>query len=138
MRRIHIVEDLCNGCRLCQTFCSSLEAGVFGDSGRIRVVRQPGGEGQTLQVDCDGACLRPAFDGETPTCVSVCPTGALFFASPEEALSLRQQLEEARQSHALFKVIAPWKWPFPWNKPAANPADASLPPRSAQPCRGQR
>jgi Fe-S-cluster-containing dehydrogenase component len=120
MKRIYVFEDLCNGCRLCQTFCSSLEAGVFGEHGRVRVLKVPGEERDIPIVDCDGVCLRPIYDDHTPTCVSVCPTGALIFADQEEAIDKRLAWEKARQTHGLFKLVAPWKWPFEWNEQAAN------------------
>jgi hypothetical protein len=25
--------------------------------------------------------------------------------------------EVSKREHSLFKVIAPWKWPFPWRRP---------------------
>jgi len=116
MERIYVIEDLCNGCRLCQTFCSSLSEGVFGEHGRVRVLKTPGEERDIPLVDCDGVCLRPIYDGRIPTCVSVCPTGALFFAEQDEAISMRLAWERARQAHGLFKVIAPWKWPLRWSE----------------------
>jgi Fe-S-cluster-containing dehydrogenase component len=122
-KRIYIIEDLCNGCRLCQTFCSSLEEGVFSEHGRIRVLKPPGEERDIPLVDCNGVCLRPIYDERTPTCVSVCPTGALFYATQDEAMSMRLAWEQARQAHGLFKVIAPWKWPLPWRQPSPETAD---------------
>lgn len=116
MKRIHVIEDLCNGCRLCQTFCSSLQEGVFSENGRIRVVKVPGEERDIPIVDCNGHCLRSIYDDGVPTCVAVCPTGALIYAGSEEAAMLRLKLEHARRLHSLFKIIAPWRWPFPWSK----------------------
>jgi Fe-S-cluster-containing dehydrogenase component len=114
MRRIYVVEELCNGCRLCQTFCSSLRDGVFSQEGRIQVLKVPGEDRDIPFVDCSGHCVRAIYGNGTPTCVAVCPTGALIYAEQEEAIRKRLEWEEARQTQALFKVIAPWKWPFPW------------------------
>jgi Fe-S-cluster-containing dehydrogenase component len=122
MKRIYVIEDLCNGCRLCQTFCSSLAEGVFSEHGRVRVIKIPGEERDIPLVDCEGACLRPLYDDHTPTCVSVCPTGALYYASQDEAAGMRLAWEQARQAHGLFKVVAPWKWPLPWSE---RPAEAA-------------
>jgi Fe-S-cluster-containing dehydrogenase component len=116
MRRIYVIEDLCNGCRLCQTFCSSLQEGIFSENGRVKVVKVPGEEHDIPIVDCNGCCLHSIYENGIPTCVSVCPTGALIYAEPEEAATLRIKLEQARRLHSLFKVIAPWRWPFPWSK----------------------
>jgi len=125
MKRIYVIEDLCNGCRLCQTFCSSLAEGVFSERGSVRVLKTPGEERDIPLVDCDGACLRPIYDDYTPTCVSVCPTGALFYASQDDALAMRLAWESARQTHGLFKVVAPWKWPLPWLERPANAVDTA-------------
>jgi len=113
MNHIFVIEELCNGCRLCQTFCSSLESGIFSEAARLRVVKIAGEERDIPQVDCSGVCLREDRPGE-PLCVEACPTGALFYADLAEAGEKRQAWEAARQAHGLFKVIAPWKWPFPW------------------------
>ena len=122
---IYVIEELCNGCRLCQTFCSSLEDGVFSEAGRVRVHKAPGEERDTPVVDCDGVCVRPIYGDNTPSCVSVCPTGALSFVDQDETVAVRVAWEEARQAHPLFKVIAPWKWPFPWNR-ESNPGASHL------------
>ena len=116
MKRIYAIESLCNGCRLCETFCSSLADGVFGPAGsRIKVLKVPGEGSDIPLVDCDGRCVRPIDDDGGPTCVSLCPTGALIYETLEEAAAKHLALEQARQAHSLFKVVAPWKWPFPWS-----------------------
>ena len=123
MKRIYVIESLCNGCRLCETFCSSLEGGVFGpggtdvDSGRsrIRVLKVPGEEQDIPLVDCSGRCVRPIYGDGVPTCVALCPTGALVFEDGDGAAARRLELVAARQAHSLFNVVAPWKWPLPWS-----------------------
>lgn len=116
MKRIYVIEDLCNGCRLCETFCSSLENGIFAvGQSRIRVLKLPGEETDIPLVDCSGRCIRPIYDDGQPTCVALCPTGALIYGERDQAAARRLELQAARQSHSLFKVIAPWKWPLPWN-----------------------
>ena len=127
MKRIYVIEDLCNGCRLCETFCSSLGNGVFDVAHsspgrahtRIRVIKIPGEEKDIPIVNCDGRCVRSLNSDGGPTCVAVCPTGALIYGEQENAVAKRLALEEAREAHGLFKVIAPWKWPLPWRKPEA-------------------
>jgi Fe-S-cluster-containing dehydrogenase component len=119
MKRIYVIEDLCNGCLNCQTFCSSLKDGVFNYGAakvRIKVLKIPGEERDIPIVDCNGKCLRPLFEDGWPTCVSICPTGALIYCEQDEAVSKRLELELARKNHKLFKILAPWKWPFPWKK----------------------
>ena len=123
MKRIYVIEDLCNGCRLCQTFCSSLKTGVFNpddpETG-IRVLKMPGEEQDIPLVQCSGTCLRSIGGDEQPTCVTLCPTGALIYGDFEFARSRRMELAAARETHGLFKVLAPWKWPFPWARPQKN------------------
>ena len=96
MKRIYVVEELCNGCRLCESFCGSLSKGIFSpQSGRIRVLKVPGGEKSVPMVHCDGRCVRPIYEDGSPTCVRVCPTGALIFAEHERAVQVRQEYEAA-------------------------------------------
>lgn len=119
MKQIYVIEDLCNGCRLCQTFCSSLVSGVFdydSEDVRINVIKVPGEERDIPVVNCTGRCARPLFGEDCPTCVAVCPTGALIYEEQKDAVLKRLELEEARRCQSLFKVVAPWKWPFPWKK----------------------
>jgi Fe-S-cluster-containing dehydrogenase component len=116
MKRIFVIEDLCNGCRLCQTFCSSLEEGVFSENGRIRVIKTPGEDRDIPIVDCSGVCIRPINEDNIPTCVTVCPTGALIFADQQEAIAKRLQWEQAKKNHSLFKIVAPWRWSLPWKQ----------------------
>jgi ferredoxin len=129
VKRIYVIEDLCKGCRLCETFCSSLRDGIFGgETSRIKVIKLPGEECDIPMVDCDGRCIRPIYDDGQPTCVALCPTGALIYEEKEDAVSKRLYYEASRREHSLFKVIAPWKWPFPWRRPGQNkalPADGA-------------
>ena len=120
MKRIYVIESLCNGCRLCESFCSSLADGVFyavdpdpQARSRIKVIKVPGEEQDIPMVDCKGRCVRPIYDDGLPTCVALCPTGALIFEERDAAVAKRLELEAARRAHSLFKVVAPWKWPFP-------------------------
>jgi Fe-S-cluster-containing dehydrogenase component len=115
-KRIYVIEELCNGCRLCESFCGSLATGIFAPQpGRIRVLKMS--EKSVPLVHCEGRCVRPIYDDGSPTCVRVCPTGALIFATLERAAQVRQEYDSARQLHSLFKVVAPWIWPFPWRRP---------------------
>jgi Fe-S-cluster-containing dehydrogenase component len=117
MKRIYVIEDLCNGCRLCQSMCSSLANGVFSDRARIKVLKAPGEELDIPIVSCDGRCVRCIYDDGVPTCVSLCPTGALIYATQSEAVELRLKYESARKVYSILKVVAPWKWPLPYNLP---------------------
>jgi Fe-S-cluster-containing dehydrogenase component len=121
MKRIYVIEDLCNGCRLCQSMCSSLANGVFSDHARIKIIKVPGEERDIPVVNCDGHCVRCINDDGVPTCVSLCPTGALIYATQSEAVELRLKYEEARKTYSMFKIVAPWKWPLPYNLPKQQP-----------------
>jgi Fe-S-cluster-containing dehydrogenase component len=117
VKRIYVIEDLCSGCRICEAFCSSLQDGVFDAAGaRVRVIKTLGELRDIPLVDCAGLCVRPIYDDGRPTCVALCPTGALVYEEQADAARMRRELEAARAAHALFKVIAPWKWPFPWRR----------------------
>ena len=123
MKYIYAIEDLCNGCRLCEVFCSSLSGGVFsGQAGRITVIKMPGEEKDIPMVHCNGKCVRSIFEDGRPTCVGLCPTGALYFAEQERAVEVRKEYEAARNEHSIFKFLAPWKWPFPWRRPGEEKA----------------
>lgn len=128
MKRIYVIESLCNGCRLCETFCSSLATQVFSaQGGRIRVLKVPGEEKDIPLVHCDGRCVRSIYPDGRPTCVGLCPTGALFHAEQERAAEVRLGYEAARAEHSLFRIVAPWKWPFPWRRPGEGKARPSDP-----------
>lgn len=118
MKRIYVVEDLCNGCRLCENFCSSLLTGVFSESrGRVKVLKVPGEEKSIPVVNCDGRCVRSIYEDGRPTCVGLCPTGALYYAEHDKAVATRLLYEESVKEHSIFKLVAPWKWPYPWRRP---------------------
>lgn len=80
-------------------------------------------------VHCDGRCVRSIYPDGRPTCVGLCPTGALFYAEQERAVEVRLSYEAACAEHSLFRVLAPWKWPFPWRRPGetkARPPDTEV------------
>jgi Fe-S-cluster-containing dehydrogenase component len=126
MKRIYVIEDLCNGCCLCQSMCSSLANGVFSDHARIKILKISGEELDIPIVNCDGQCVRSIIGESLPTCVSLCPTGALIYATHSEAIELRLKYEAARKVHSLFKVVAPWKWPLPYNMPEQKPTQKDV------------
>jgi Fe-S-cluster-containing dehydrogenase component len=130
LKRIYIIEQLCNGCRQCEVFCSSLPDGVFsGQGGRIKILKLQGEEEDIPMVHCDGRCVRSIFEDGRPTCVGLCPTGALFYTEQEQAATVRREYEEARKEHSIFRFLAPWKWPFPWRRPGedkARPAEKEI------------
>lgn len=115
IKKLHIIEDLCSGCRLCEMACSFLNTKEYNPrKSRIRIVKVEK-EGINMPIaDCDGiSCAKSSLD-EIPKCVEICPTGALIFAGPSEAAKMKQELITKRALQPLFKLIAPWKWPYPW------------------------
>jgi Fe-S-cluster-containing dehydrogenase component len=80
---VHLIEDTCNGCRLC------LEACLYaGPKGVPRPPTQPG-RSAAIKVLCD------LCDGH-PVCVEFCPTGALRFVDVDAAVSDADERVKAR------------------------------------------
>jgi len=51
---------------------------------------------------------------QKPECVEVCPTGALISSDLEEAIRILGDYSRIREMQPIFKVIAPWRWPYKW------------------------
>jgi Fe-S-cluster-containing dehydrogenase component len=64
-------------------------------------------------VDCDGTRCECDENGD-PICVEMCPTGTLVFTNVEDLYMKRLELKEKKRLQPLFKLIAPWKYPYPW------------------------
>lgn len=111
-KRIYVFEELCNGCRLCELQCSFVNEKEFNPKKALIRIAKVDSEGiDTPIVNCDGDC--PETKNGTPACVQVCPTGAISYVTATEAFNMRQELVKKRNKQPIFKVIAPWKWPFP-------------------------
>ncbi|RLI25876.1 MAG: 4Fe-4S dicluster domain-containing protein [Candidatus Hecatellales archaeon] len=68
MQRLVVIPENCSGCRACAIACSIVKEGVINLSkSRIYV------ESQGLKRDKPIVCVQC----EQPTCVNVCPTGAI-------------------------------------------------------------
>ncbi len=112
-KRIYVFEELCNGCRLCELMCSFINEKEFNPrKSRIRIAKIEG-EGIDIPiVDCSvDDC--PKKENGIPECVRICPTGALTYITADEAFKRKLELVKKRNVQPMFKVIAPWKWPFP-------------------------
>jgi len=115
-KRIYSFEELCNGCRLCEMQCSFINEKEFNPKKSLIRIAKVESEGiNTPIVNCNGDC--PHKEDGIPECVRVCPTGALIYVTASEALKKRQELVKKRAVQPIFKIIAPWKWPFPsWSE----------------------
>jgi len=116
-KRIHIIEDLCTGCRLCQLICSLEKTGEFNPKKANINVAHVDEKGIYMPVvDCDeGECLSKTTN-EIPKCVQICAPGALIYETKDSAAEMKKDLVRKRAIQPLFKVFAPWKWPFPWKE----------------------
>jgi Fe-S-cluster-containing dehydrogenase component len=110
-KRLFAFEEICSGCESCVYWCAFSRTKTFNRAeSLIKIAR-----------DLDGAYHMPVLDCveckkglDTPICVEMCPTGALIYAEPEDAFKMRVELHQARSKQPLFKLIAPWKFPYPW------------------------
>jgi Fe-S-cluster-containing dehydrogenase component len=116
MKVLYAITELCNGCRLCETVCSSLSEKPFGsfqpEKARIQIFKSEEDGEDIPVIACNGDC--PAPEGDVPLCVALCPTGALLYEDLGGLIAKRWELERDRKKQPLFKLLAPWKWPFPW------------------------
>jgi Fe-S-cluster-containing hydrogenase component 2 len=109
-RKVYTIEDLCNGCRSCELACSFALSKEYNPRKSLIKIAKVYSEGKDIPlVNCNIQCK-----SDPPKCVDICPTGALIFANQMEAIKMRRDLVKARKVQPVFKVIAPWKYPFPW------------------------
>ena len=116
-KRVFVVSnELCSGCRNCQTWCSFVNGGKKGfGPGRanIYVLKDPHGKLNVPTVSCDGKRC-PGKEKGVPICVEMCPTGCLIHTDINDLVERRAEWEEKRRLQPVFKLIAPWKYPYPW------------------------
>ena len=114
-KRIFVFDDVCNGCANCQMWCAFANKGEFNRNySRIKLVRDAvQGLNNMPIVNCTGENCIVNEKGET-LCIEMCPTGALVYTDAEDAYNKRIELQKAREAQPMFRLIAPWKWPFPW------------------------
>jgi len=116
-KRLFVVaNELCNGCRSCEMWCSWVHAQEFGPNrGLIKIAKDSEGAFDVPLVNCNGVCTYQMEQG-IPLCVEMCPTGAIIYTDAEDAYNKRMELSVKRENQPLFKLVAPWKWPYPWRK----------------------
>lgn len=116
-KRIFVVaDDLCSGCRNCEMWCSFVHGkkGIFDPlQAKIRILKDAEATRNVPTVDCGGGdCPRNEL-GE-PICVEMCPTGTLVFTDVADLYQKRQEWEECKRLQPVFRLIVPWKYPYPW------------------------
>jgi len=115
---LFVIDNLlCSGCRNCEVWCSlGRTKDEFNPKrGRIRVWRDPLGKSNAPLVDCsgEGCTLRQK---EVPVCVEMCPTGALIYTDIQTLMKRREEYWKKREENPVFRLIAPWKYPYPARK----------------------
>lgn len=115
-KRIFVFNEICSGCTSCEMWCSFIHEKAFNRSySLIRIAKDAEGAFDMPIVDCDGQRCPKNEKGE-PICVEMCPTGALIYTELEDAYSKRMELHEKSRVQSVFKLIAPWKYPYPWRE----------------------
>lgn len=117
-KRVFVFKELCNGCRNCEMWCSfsQRQQNEFNSSySAIRIIRDIDETFDEPMVNCTGEGCPLNEEGE-PICVEMCPTGALVFTNLEDACQKKIELAEKRRVQPMFKLIAPWKYPYPWTE----------------------
>ena len=117
-KRVFVVSNnLCNGCANCLMWCSfSITKGKeFNPTiSKINLHTNPQDFKNIITVDCDGSnCLKNKK--LQPICVEMCPTGTLIYVTSNELKIKKRELKDKAKKTPIFKLIAPWKYPFPWN-----------------------
>ena len=98
-------------------WCSFANKGCFGSSDSlIRIAKDSEGAFDIPIIDCAGKCPQPCEQDGLPVCVEMCPTGALIYTDARDAYEKTLDLHAKRKAQPLFRVMAPWKWPFPWTE----------------------
>ena len=118
-KRIFVVaNELCSGCRSCEMWCSYLRSQKkgFGPShSNIKIIKDDRRAMNIPTVDCNGKKCTLNDEGD-PICVEMCPTGCLIYTDIDDLYKKRLELERKRQDQPVFKLIVPWKYPYPWKK----------------------
>src|SRR4030042_572057 len=113
-----VANELCNGCRNCEMWCSFLKQkkNEFNPTlSEIKIIKDAEGILNIPTVDCDlEGC--PQNDRGEPICVEMCPTGTLIYSDRKDLYQKRLELEEKRRVQPVFRLIAPWKYPYPWKE----------------------
>ena len=115
-KRIFVFDEICSGCASCQMWCAFVRKKEFNRAhSRIELVRDASdGRFNIPMVNCTGKDCPTRNEKGDPICVEMCPTGCLVYNDDEDTYAKRIELKRNREIQPLFKLIAPWKWPFQW------------------------
>ena len=116
-KRLFVFDEICSGCRGCEMWCSFANKREFSPSdSRIKIVKDPTNGHDMPIISCGGECPHPYGEEGCPICVEMCPTGALIYADGRDAYEKRLDLHAKRSVQPAFRLVAPWKWPYPWRE----------------------
>lgn len=108
-----VIEELCNGCRLCEMACSFMHAKEYNPSRSLIKIIKVEDQGIGIPVHrCIPTECPHLSSSKAPRCAEVCPPGALLYGELDEIMEMRRDLVVRRAEHHVFKVVAPWKFPF--------------------------
>ena len=111
-----VANELCSGCRNCEMWCSFLHGNRAEFNpiySKIRIFKDGEGSLNIPTVNCDGAECQH-HGNEEPVCVEMCPTGTLVYTNVKDLYAKRQELDEKKRLQPVFRLIVPWKYPYPW------------------------
>lgn len=117
-KKIFVFPEICSGCKNCQMWCSlqQKDRNEFSPSySKIRILRDVDETFDEPLVNCTAQGCALNEKGE-PICVEMCPTGALVYTDSRDAYRKRLELYEKRKVQPLFRLIGPWKYPYPWKE----------------------
>ncbi len=113
---VAVAPEVCSGCRNCELWCSIGKG--RGDEfdvslSKIKIIRDDENAKHSILVSGD-CCECSLNDLGEPICVEMCPTGTLVYTDFDDAIKKRIEMNDKKERQPLFKLIAPWKYPYPW------------------------
>lgn len=114
-KKLFVFEDICSGCQSCTVWCSLMQKNKdeFNPQyAKIRIQKNSELNLNRIVNNCNLNC--PKNEKGEPICVEMCANGALLYTDYEDYVQKKQELLDKRSQMPLFRLIAPWKYPFPW------------------------
>jgi len=120
-KQVYVVNnELCSGCRNCEMWCSfwQTERKEFNPIySKIKIIKDTEGELNIPNVTCSSRVCSDCCthnSSKQPVCVEMCPTGCLIYTDIKDLNIKKGEFEKARKLQPVFKLIVPWKYPYPW------------------------